>query len=303
MEFCHITPTPHLKDFGYKRKAHLLLAHLVEDDLENNTGYAMGYIANKRHTDKEIGMVYILDNSAFEMFQQKKPMFEPNRLIDIGDMVSANYIVMSDYPNEHSSKTIQAAQKLAPLFKNKGFGTFFVPQSCSGDFEDYVNCFAWAASSPLIDYIGLSIIGVPNAFGDLQTPLQRYMARYKMMIELEKRGLLQLAKRNKKKIHLLGMLDGPNEIELMFPFDVDTWDSSAAIWNGLKGVAFDNSPTGLKYGKHPEHVDFNFKTTDQSKIDLALMNMAYIDDLVAQYNKTVEATSKTTNALVNMLRG
>lgn len=272
MEFCHITPTPHLYKFVQGRSFHLLLAHLVERD-EN-------YRAFYKH---EKGSK-ILDNSAFEMFQEKKPMYESSKLIEMGEATRANYIVMSDYPNEPGYKTIKAAQELAPQFKAAEFGTFFVPQSKAGDIEDYIATFAWAASSPLVDYIGMSIIGVPNAFNDLQTPVQRYTARHRMMFELENRGLLDLAYSNGKKIHFLGMTDGPNEIELCQKWYIDTWDSSAAIWNGLHGVPFDTSPTGLQYGKMKKHVDFAFETDDAEKIQLAKNNVAYIDNLVSKYN-------------------
>jgi hypothetical protein len=193
--------------------------------------------------------------------------------------------VLSDYPNEPGSKTIKAAERLAPLFREARFGTFFVPQSEIGDIEDYIATFAWAATSPLVDYIGVSILGVPNAYGvEKNNKLQRYMSRYAMMRELERRGILRLARLNGKKIHFLGMVDGPNEIQLCGRFDIDTWDSSAAIWAGLNEVAFDTSPTGLVDGKFEKEVDFNFNTLDKVKIDLAKSNMKYINDLCEEYS-------------------
>ena len=75
------------------------------------------------------------------------------------------------------------------------------------------------------------------------------------MQDLQDSGILDTAKINGKKIHLLGMLDGPNEIRLMSQFSeyIDTWDSSAAIWYGLHaGKMFDDSPTGILEGKYEE---------------------------------------------------
>jgi len=188
--------------------------------------------------------------------------------------------VMSDYPNEPGSKTIKAAQQLAPQFKDNGFGTFFVPQSEIGDLEDYIATFAWAACSPLVDYIGVSILGVPNAYGvEKDNKLQRYVSRFHMMKELERRGILKLAYLNNKKIHFLGMVDGPNEIELCGEFCINTWDSSAAVWAGLNGISFDSSPTGLINGKFEEEVDFNFVTMDKELLALAKQNQQYINDL------------------------
>ena len=104
------------------------------------------------------------------------------------------------------------------------------------------------------------------------------------MNELYDRNLLQLAAQNGKKIHFLGMVDGPNEISLVRDFHIDTWDSSAGVWAGLNGLMFDNSPTGLVNGKFEKHVDFNHESKDN--IDIAKANVKYIDDLVDRYNKT-----------------
>ena len=78
------------------------------------------------------------------------------------------------------------------------------------------------------------------------------------------------------------MVDGPNEIDLVKDYHnvITTWDSSAAIWAGMNGIGFDNSPTGLINGKFEEEVDFNYHTSDNTKIDLAKFNMKYIDKLL-----------------------
>tara|TARA_R110000822_G_scaffold5031_8_gene21825 strand:+ start:143 stop:1003 length:861 start_codon:yes stop_codon:yes gene_type:complete len=284
VDFCHIAPTPLLSTFVNTQTHHLLLAHLVEEDKEYTSFYQRG---------RTSADTYILDNSAFEMFKQGREMYPSDKLLEMGVLVGAEYIVMSDYPNEPGSKTIKAAEQLAPMFRKARFGTFFVPQSEIGDIEDYIATFAWAATSPLVDYIGVSILGVPNAYGvEKGNNLQRYMSRFRMMCELEQRGILRLARRNGKKIHFLGMVDGPNEIQLCGRFDIDTWDSSAAIWTGLNDIAFDNSPTGLVDGKYEKEVDFNYNTLDKVKIDLAKSNMKYINDLCGEYaNEKCEAAS------------
>lgn len=276
LHFAHIAPTPHLDDFCGNMTHHLLLAHLVEKDSTYATWYR----------DLAPGHTKILDNSAFEMYKANLPMYSPDKLLDMGAAVDANYIVMTDYPGEAGAKTIKAAQELAPKFKNAGYGTFFVPQSEIGDIEDYIACFAWAACSPLVDYIGVSILGVPNAYGvEKNNKLQRYMSRYTMMKELDRRGLLRLAAAHGKKIHFLGMVDGPNEIELCADYyHIDTWDSSAAVWAGLNGIEFDNTPTGMVDGKFEKEVDFNFSTTNRSLTGAAKRNQQFINKLVERAN-------------------
>ena len=141
-----------------------------------------------------------------------------------------------------------------------------------------------AASSPLIDYIGISILAVPNAYRcEAGNKLQRFTARWKFMNELYDRNLLQLAAQNGKKIHFLGMVDGPNEIPLVRDFHIDTWDSSAGVWAGLNGIEFDSSPTGLFEGKFEKHVDFSASFEDTTKAE---KNIQIIDSLVERYNHT-----------------
>ena len=272
MEFCHIMPTDFLEKYAGKEKSHLMLAHLVESD--------------GRYADwfEAYDSVKILDNSAFEMYKQKKPMYPTEKLLKMGERVKADYIVMSDYPDQVGEVTISAAKEIAPVFKEAGFGTFFCPQSKIGDKEDLINCFSWAANSPLVDYIGFSILNIPNAYDvEKNNKLQRYLSRMKFIRELDMSGVLSDILDNGKKIHFLGMLDGPNEIELLFDTGygqyINTWDSSAACWYGANDIAFDNSPTGAIGGKYEKEVDFNFKLEDVKSEDKIIENINFINKL------------------------
>ena len=276
MKFCHIAPVAHL-DLVKDRSAHLTLAHLIDEGHQD-------YIDFYKNEKFDIN---IMDNSAFELYKAQLPMFDPEKLVGLAQQVNATHIVLPDHPSHPSMVGIDDAKRYAPVFKEAGFGTFFVPQSDVLDLEDLITSFAWAASSPLIDYIGISILAVPNAYGcEQNNPLQRFVSRWRFMNELYDRNLLQLAAQNDKKIHFLGMLDGPNEISLMRDFHIDTWDSSAGIWTGLNGVQFDWSPTGLVEGKFEKHVDFEAKIEDNNLIELAKTNMGKIDQLVDRYNHT-----------------
>ena len=276
MKFCHIAPVAHL-DLVKDRSAHLTLAHLIDEGHQD-------YIDFYKNEKYELN---IMDNSGFELYKAHLPMFDPEKLVGLAQQVNATHIVLPDHPSHPSMVGIDDAKRYAPVFKEAGFGTFFVPQSDVLDLEDLITSFAWAASSPLIDYIGISILAVPNAYGcEQNNPLQRFMSRWKFMNELYDRNLLQLAAQNGKKIHFLGMVDGPNEISLMRDFHIDTWDSSAGVWTGLNGIQLDWSPTGLVEGKFEKHVDFEAKVEDNTFIELAKTNIAKIDDLVTRYNHT-----------------
>lgn len=273
--FAHITPTAYLDLFAADRPFHLTLAHLVEKD----EVYAHWYAEQARTRGKK-PYVNIMDNSAFEMYKEGREMYPMDKLIDMGFKVGADYIVMTDYPAQAPHVTIEAAIELAPQLREAGFGTFFCPQSEIGDLEGLIDGFAWASESEHVDYIGVSILAVPNAYGvEKGNNLQRFLSRWRFMHELHVRGILQTIKDNGKKIHFLGMVDGPNEISLVkdYLWAIDTWDSSAAVWAGVCGISFDQSPSGLINGKNEIEVDFDHKTVDVGNIALALKNIKIID--------------------------
>lgn len=274
INFCHISPTPHLPQLiGDKYNTQLLLAHLIEGD----EAYVEFY--------RQFRGVKIMDNSAFEMYKQGRPMYPSEKLIEMGNRVGADYIVLSDYPGEPSSTTIDAAKTLIPQFRRAGFKTFFVPQSRVGDLDDYLECWRWAVNNEEIDLIGFSILGAPNAFGvESNNKLQRFLSRWKIFQLLEEKGILD--RNNPKhinKIHCLGMVDGPNEVQLLGEYScyIYSWDSSAAVWAGLNEIQFDHYPTGLVGGKFEREVDFGFNSS--TFIDVALSNMQYLDRLCNQH--------------------
>lgn len=277
-EFCHITPTKYLDLFAADRTHHLVLAHLIEEDEK----YAQWYANLPRTKDHQI----IMDNSAFEMFKQGKPMYPSSKLLEMARRVNADYIVMSDYPGEPAIKTIQAAEMLAPVFHEAGFGTFFVPQAEVGNVDGVLDTFIWAAESDDVDYIGVSILTAPNMFGvEKGNNLQRFLSRWKLCRMLEERKFFDKADYNGKKIHFLGMVDGPNEISLVSRWleSIDTWDSSAAVWAGICGIEFDNSPTGLINGKNEIEVAFEHESATIDQIVTAMRNVKYIDRLLEEW--------------------
>jgi len=265
-EFAHITPTHYLDIFAKNRPFHLTLAHLIEQD----STYAQWYRTN-------IGdAINIMDNSAFEMYKQGRDMYPADKLIEMADLVQADYIVMPDYPGQDGALTRHAAEHYADKIKLSGYGTFYVPQSKIGDVEGLVEEFRWAAQSDLVDYIGVSILAVPNAYGvEKNNKLQRYLSRYHLMKRLQEEGILATIKTN-------------NEVDLVlrdFGPIIDTWDSSAAVWAGMCDIEFDDSPTGLINGKNEIEVDFDYKDAEIKQIAKALHNVNYIDNMVTKWNR------------------
>ena len=110
--------------------------------------------------------------------------------------------------------------------------------------------------------------------------MQRYLSRWAIFKELEKRDLLWCAH---KRFHCLGMTDGPREIELLYSQFSDyifSWDSSTAVWHAIQGIEYDNSPTGLRHGKCEIEVDFDIAAPDTFDLMPKLAyNMGLIDKM------------------------
>lgn len=304
LKFCHIAPTELIPIAASHSGCFLTLAHLVEKDSLYVENYWHAREA-ARAAGREI--VNIMDNSGFEFYKEHGPgyVFNPEKLLNLAAMVKADYIVLPDYPGENQNKTIEAAIQFAPMFKTAGYGTFFVPQSKPGDIEGFIEAFEWAVDSDLVDYIGMSILGVPLAFDVEQgNKLQRYMSRYKMMSLLEERGLLHKASYSGKKIHFLGMVDGPNEIELCRRFAdyIHTWDTSSAVWAAIEGKQYDNSPTGLVDGKIESPVDFNYSYSkiDTDTMNRIIYNINVINGQVDEYKHSYGTSIRTPNSLLSI---
>jgi hypothetical protein len=269
IKFCHISPIIGLEKYAQYNGAHLILAHLVEQSEEYRNFYK----------NLDDGKPKIMDNSAFEMYKQGREMYSSDKLVEIGKKVDADYIVMSDYPNEPGEKTIKSAERLIPELKKEGFKTFFVPQSKINNLEDYINTIVYGINNSDIDLIGISILGAPNALGvEKNNNLQRYLSRYHIMNILDELG--ELKEKSLKKFHFLGMVDGPNEISLVKDFHkyIYSWDSSSAIWAGMNSIRYDNSPTGLINGKFEKEVDFFFKK--EYNDEDVLYNINHINKLI-----------------------
>lgn len=280
INFCHISPTHFLNQYTSTNGAHLILAHLVEEDQV----YA-DYYANL-----DDGKIKIMDNSAFEMYKRGLPMYDSAKLIDMGKKCKADIIVMSDYPKQHWEKTVDAARQMIPQLKDAGFGTFFVPQSELSDIQGATLSFEWALNNSEIDLIGVSILTCPIAFGVEEVKygtssdnkgfkLQRFLSRWKMFRHLEKNYLL--TDKAIKRFHCLGMTDGPNEIQLLEPYHkyIFSWDSSAAVWAGINHIGFDNSPSGLLHGKVDSEVNFEYSHEVPTAHRTVRQNIEYIDRL------------------------
>jgi hypothetical protein len=224
--FCVIAPTEYLSLFAPKSTAHLVLAHIVEDD----ASYAAFY-----RSMRERGDLIIMDNGAFELGES----YDPQKLVVLGKQCGAEYLVLPDYPFQDGAKTIEAAKEFAPQFLRAGFKSMFVPQSIRGDMEQWIRAYTWAASNPAIDIIGMSILGIPGALPHIPPAY----ARVVMTQILIDRKLFAYHKHH----HYLGLNAGPGlEVPALISMNaLDTCDSSAPVWQGLLGVEYTKNADSL----------------------------------------------------------
>lgn len=263
---CFITPTAYLEKYASQSNNHLCLAHIVDRD----PVYADFY---KKMSDR--GDLVIMDNSAFELLEP----YSPDKLFELGKKCGAHVLVLPDYPFKKGEVTIEAAKKYIPIFKGAGFKTFFVPQSETGDLEDYIATYKWAAENPDVDVIGCSILGMPNALPNIP----KAYARVVMTQLLIDRGIFNFDKHH----HYLGYIT-PMEIPVLLGMRaLDTADSSNQVWYGINGHKYNQDYESLVVRKEMlRPVDFNEPWHKSNSIHCAIQkNIDWTKDIFNEYNK------------------
>lgn len=254
--FCFIAPTSILNQTAVASNTHLVLAHLLEQDDKYVSFY-------KKMNER--GDFIICDNGAFELGES----YAPDRLIALASKCGANAIVLPDYPGRPSNVTIDAAIEWAPKFREAGFLTMFVPQSEVGDTEGWIGSYQWAAESDLVDIIGMSILGIPNAL----PTVPKAWARAAMTQKLYDRGIFA----HDKHHHYLGLNAGPS-VELptlILMGALDTCDSSNPVWCGVNSVSYDVNNydvMGVRKKLLPE-VDFNYTNVSEQQLGMIRHNV------------------------------
>ncbi len=221
----------------------MVLAHIAKE----NEGYCDLF----KHSDKPT----LLDNGAFE---QGYPM-PADEMIELGHKVGADILVLPDFPYSDWKIGWRSVEAEIMTYKDAGFKTMFVPQSLSGDVVGLCSSIEKALEHPHIDYIGLSILAVPNAGTDRTSLLHRY----------------SLWSSAKKRFHVLGCLDDPigemEEISKLFEPYVNSWDTSAAVWKGLHDKLVMPGDEKFKLS-----VDFNspLQWTEATEANVGALNAA-----------------------------
>jgi hypothetical protein len=278
--FCTITPTSYLPEYARYTgsKFHLLLAHLLDPQ---STDYDAGYLKFYQ-TTKLSDETYIMDNGCFE----KLTPYNPDRLVQIGQSVGADVLVLPDYPWQNFQVTIDAAKEHIPQFKQNGFRTFFVPQSLPGDWKGWMTAFEWALFNPQVDVIGMSILAHPIALPDYPKGYARVVAADRIRQWLDA-DASRAAAYDAKHIHWLGLLSPGLELDPLLKMGmVDTLDSSAPVQYGHCGLAYNTFNESWAIDKQyvPE-VDFGAHMNKRAA-PVIRHNLDIIQSKFKQYQRT-----------------
>lgn len=249
--FCIITPTAYLEKYASQSSMHLVLAHLVDTDDVYANFYA------ERNEFK------IMDNSAFELLRP----YNPDKLIELGKKCKANAIVLPDYPFQSGQKTVDAASKMIPVVKQAGFSTCFVPQSQTGDWQDWTDAYSWASYNSDIDIIGMSILALPNALPHIEKSYARVVAT----AMLQQNNIFNFNKPH----HYLGLNAGPAlEIPTLIKMGaLNSCDSSGPVWSGIMGQMYTKATESYSPSrKISKHVDFNYQMVKDQYVHDAIQN-------------------------------
>lgn len=248
--FCFITPISYLDPYAISSTRHLVLAHLVDQ----NEQYANFY--KQRSV---LGDYIMMDNSAYELLEP----YSPDKLLSLAEKCGAHAIVLPDYPFQPADMTINAANSFAQIFHDAGYANFFVPQSKRGDFDDWIKAYQWAANNPLIDIIGMSILGIPNALPNIDPAY----ARVVMTSILKDRGIFA----DDKIHHYLGLNSGVNlEIPSLLRMNaLNSIDSSGPVWSAILGHTYTKDADSYQQvSKIKLPVDFNIpRTNDKNTLE------------------------------------
>lgn len=265
IKYGYISPVKYQHLIPESADFHLILAHLLD-----NKEYVDFYKAKIKRGD-----TVILDNSAFE-FKRALSADEILGFIERSG-IQPTYVVAPDYPFEDWKTTMASTLSFIQQVKNEPYKIMAVPQSVKGDVKGWMQSYQQMYDDPDISVIGMSILGIPNAFcsltGTNNIAFNRVFATQYILENT-------IVKPGKKWHHYLGLGGGPREILMQRQLELmDSNDSSSPFWHGYLDTKFDDSLWGLKNGKSKIEVDFDAPYMESSAKTIKY-NVDYMENLI-----------------------
>lgn len=264
VKYGYISPVKYQHLIPESANFHLILAHLLD-----NKEYVEFYKEKIKRGD-----TVILDNSAFE-FKRALSAEEIFKFIDDSG-IQPTYVVAPDYPYEHWEITLESTLDFIERVRDTDYKVMAVPQSKKGDWKGWIECYKNMAANDDISIIGMSILGIPNAFCSLTGTDDIAFNRIFATNYLLEHGIADKSKWH----HYLGLGGGPREILIQRQLGLmDSNDSSSPFWHGYLGIELDNTLWGLKNGKSPIEVDFN-APYEEAKEQVIKANVDYMENVI-----------------------
>ena len=244
VKYGYISPIKYQHLIPESADFHLILAHLLDKQ---------EYVDFYKEKIKR-GDTVILDNSAFE-FKRALSAEEIFGFIERSG-IEPTYVVAPDYPFQEWQITMESTLKFIEEVKDKPYKVMAVPQSRKGDVQGWTTCYDLMVHNPSIHVIGMSILGIPNAFCEMTgTEDIAFNRIFATKYLLDRKG-----NDPQKWHHYLGLGGGPREILIQRQLGLmDSNDSSSPFWHGIMNTPFDSSIWGLQYGKSKEEVNFDIE--------------------------------------------
>lgn len=243
MDLAFITPTTYLRKFASQGDIYLALAHLIDDDGQND--YACFH-----RGEAEKGRRVILDNGLFEGAQ-----VGTEALLRRAQAIGAQVVCAPDILYD-SAGTIKEFKNFIRAKQDAGLSIDVMGIPQADNPADFWDCFRFMDLSGDCQLIGLSILSVPHSFGELVGNRGITASRLYLLEQLS--NYEKLAGRPATKCHLLGL--GESLADIMYaarelPHTVISNDSSSAFVHGMNNVAYSVLGT-WPGGKIEEKLDF-----------------------------------------------
>lgn len=247
MKLAFITPTAFLHHFATQGDFHLALAHLVDDNGENE--YTRFY-----RREAESGKPVILDNGLFEGAQ-----VEPETLIQRARVVKAQVVCAPDVLYD-SRGTIKEFKRFIRLKHEEGLVAKIMGIPQADNRVDYWECFQFMLMHKECDLIGLSILSIPKSFKGVGEGADRWPITASRMHFIQQLHSFQSVFGHRiKPCHLLGLGESYADIftaKRLLPRTIISNDSSSAFVHGLEGQLYTSSGI-LPHGKSRKRLDFS----------------------------------------------
>lgn len=246
MDLALITPTSFLEKYARRGDIYLALAHLIDDEGENE-------YASFHRREAEKGRRVILDNGLFEGAQ-----VPAEALLRRAQAIRAQVVCAPDALYD-SQGTIKAFKQF--IRDKHEFGlvcdVMGIPQADNPN--DWWECFRFMEMSKECHLIGLSILSIPQSFTN--SAWTRRITDSRMHVLRQLANYESLLGRRSTPCHMLGLGESLADIVLgnrILPNTVISNDSSSAFVHGYNYVEYDGLGN-IPGGKILEKLDFDLK--------------------------------------------